>query len=149
MEAKSQILEWLVVLSFFVAAVGLTFAEAAWIKRRKWASFGNGFAYSSLSNFVGLTLSSIILFIALTGFFMAAWDGSLNKLPSANFTIGALMILVAILVVMVLALCKWLVLKLLKIQSGKTAWIFSFINSVLTLFLVFLVPILFGYILFR
>jgi hypothetical protein len=123
--------EWAVVLIFFVAVFGVTILEAFLISRNGWAGFGRALAFSVVTNLIGFAVGTFVIFVVVGVVMAMAWDGSIQKFPSGDFGIGAFLVFGILFFPAFLMLCKRLFLKLFKIQTGKTAWLFSLAGAVL------------------
>lgn len=121
--------EWTPVLIFLVAAVGLTIFEAFWINRQGWAGFGRALGFSAATNFIGFAVGYFVIFVVFGVVFAMAWDGSLEKFPLEDYGIVAFLGFGVLFFPVFLLLCKRLFLKLLKIQTGKKAWLFSLASA--------------------
>lgn len=141
--------EWAVVLIYFVVVSGLTILEAFLISRKGWTNFGKSFAFSVLTNVIGFTIGSFVAFVVIGVVLAMAWDGSLEKFPLKDYGIGAFLILGILFFPIFLALCKRLFLKIFNIQSGKTAWIFSFVVSFAVFIISLGLPTFAAYLLMR
>ena len=148
-----NLLQWLVILAFFLLVVGAMFAEAFWLSRKGWASFGRAFAFSALSNFIGFGIGLFTFFIVFGLFLMFSLDGSLDRAikssPIGNPLAVAILIFAVLLTPILLIICKRIFLSVLKIQTGKTAWLFALVSSFLIFVIALGVPVLFGYFIFR
>jgi hypothetical protein len=133
--------EWAVVLGFLLIVAGLTIFEAFLINRKGWAGFGKSLAFSALTNFIGFAVGSFVHFVVLAVFMMLAWDGSIEKFPLKDYGIGATLILAALFFPLFLLLCKRLFLRILHIQTGKTAWLFSAASSFVIFIISYGLPI--------
>ena len=145
---SGQSKEWLVILVFFLFAFGLTLVEAAWLNRKNWTSFGKALAFSITTNVVGFVAGFFVLFVMSLAIFMLVFEGVNNDRRLAEWGIWAALIFGVLFFPLFLALCKVILLKILKIQTGRAAWIFSFVVSFLLVVLSFVVPITFGYFIF-
>jgi hypothetical protein len=85
------------------------------------------------------------MFVVIGGMLMFSLDGSLQNNPLGDAGIVAALVFAVLFFPVFLALCKRLFLKILKIQTGKSAWIFSFVSAFLLAFLSLGVPALVGY----
>jgi lysylphosphatidylglycerol synthetase-like protein (DUF2156 family) len=141
--------EWLVILIFFLSAAGLTLVEAVWLNKKNWTSFGKALVFAVTTNVVGFFAGFFVLFVASLAIFMLVFEGVNNDNRFAEAGIWVALIFGILFFPMFLAFCKVILLKVLKIQTGKAAWIFSFIVSFLLVFVSFVVPILVGAFLFR
>jgi hypothetical protein len=140
--------EWLIVIAFFLFAWGLTFAETLWLNKKNWTSFGKAFAFAAATNVIGFFVGFFVIFVVFGVILAMAWDGSLENMPLGDAGIIAAMVFGVLFFPIFLALCKRLFLKILKIQTGKAAWAFSFASSFLIVFLSLGVPIL-GYLILK
>jgi hypothetical protein len=151
-ETYTNLLQWLVILAFFLLVVGAMFAEAFWISKKGWASFGKGFVFSALSNFIGFAVGLFIFFIIMAAFLMFSLDGTTDRIFSSK--IGgpaaiAVLIFAFLITPLLLIICKRIFLGVLKIQTGKSAWFYAMLSSVLIVVVSLGVPILLGYFIFR
>lgn len=142
------LLEWLFILAFFVLVGGCMFGEASWISKKGWASFGKSFAFSALSNFIGFAVGLFVFFIVMGLFLMFSLDGTTDRVMNSKVG-GPLAIAVLVFGFLVtpilLIVCKRIFLAALKIQTGKTAWIYALISSILILIIALGIPTLIGY----
>ncbi len=141
--------EWLIVWTFILLVVGFTFAEAFWLNKKGWTNFGRAFVFSALTNFIGLAVGGFVLFIVTVIFIMIVFDGAVDKLPAGNVGLAAILILAALFTPIFLMLCKRVFFALLKIQTGKAAWLYSLVSSVLILIVSLGVPSLIAYFVYR
>lgn len=127
------------VLVFVLLFAGAVIAEVFWLIRNGWASPGRSVAYvlitDLLSFFIGSFVVFVILFVVLMMVFGSSGEG--GNSPEAAY--WAALIFAVIFPPALLFLSKRLIFGLLKIKSGKTAWIYSLVSSIL-IFLVVLVP---------
>lgn len=121
--------EWLVVLIFFLFTFGLIFLEAAWLSKKNWASFGKSLAFALASDITGFFVAGMLMFAAAMIIFMFVWDGAIDKYRNGDALIIAVIVLANLVSFLFLAFCKRLFLKILKIRTGKTAWIYSFAGA--------------------
>lgn len=148
----ANLFEWIIIWAFFLLVIGFMFAEAFWLSRKGWSSFGKSFAFSALSNFIGFSVGLGVFFVVLAIFMMLSLDGSLGRATSSS-TGGALAIGIFIfatfLTPLLLVICKRIFLSILKIQTGKPAWLYALASSVLIVVVSIGVPILIGYFIYR
>jgi hypothetical protein len=140
--------EWAVVLIFLFAVVGLTVLEAFLINRKGWAGFGKSFAFSALTNLIGMTIGFVVLFVVLAVFMAMAWDGSIERFPLHDYGIWAVLIAAVLFSLLLLLLCKRLFLKIFNLQTGKAAWLFSTASSFVIFIISYALPICAVYLLF-
>ncbi|MEP6900765.1 MAG: hypothetical protein ABJA66_03385 [Actinomycetota bacterium] len=141
----SQIVEWAIIFSFFFLAFGFIFLEAFYMSKKGWTNFGKAFLCSFLSYAVSFAVCFVVLFVVFGVVIAMSWDGSISKFPGGGFGVGVVLILAALFVPFFTAMCKWLLLKLMKIQKGATAFAFSAISSVITIIISVGVPCLITY----
>lgn len=142
-------IEWLIVLLFFLLALGFTFAEAFWLNRRGWTGFGRAFAFAASTNFIGLTVGFFAVFVALLVVIMIVFDGATDKLPAGDYSLAAILIFAALVTPLLLLLCKRVFLGVLKIQTGKSAWLYAAASAALILIITLGIPFLVGYVAYR
>ena len=143
------LIEWLIVFLFFLLALGFTFAEAAWLNRRGWTKFGRAFAFAALTNFIGLTVGFFVIFVVFIAMMMIVFDGAVNKIPAGDSGLMAILICALLFTPLLLFICKRVFLGVLKIQTGKPAWLYSAASAVLILIITLGVPFLVGYVAYR
>ncbi len=147
-ETYTNLLQWLVILGFFLLVVGAMFAEAFWLSRKGWASFGKSFVFSALSNFIGFGIGLFTFFIVFGLFLMFSLDGTTQRIfdsavggPAAI----AMLIFATFLTPVLLIICKRIFLGILKMQTGKTAWLYALVSSILIFIIALGVPLVAGY----
>ncbi len=138
--------EWIAVLIFVLCFLGYSVGEAVWLKRKGWASLGRSLAFAAATNFFGYAIGFFVLFVVFGVVLAMAWDGSLNQFPLNDYGIAVVLILAVLFVPVLLALSKRLLLKLFKLQTGKSAWLFSILSAILILIFSIGLPILFLYV---
>lgn len=149
---NANLLEWLVILAFFVIVLGFMFAEAAWLSKKGWANFGKGFAFAALSNFIGFAVGLFVLFVVFGLFLMFSLDGTTQRVFDSKIG-GPIAIFILIFAViftpLLLIICKRVFLGVLKIQTGKPAWLYALASSGLIFVISLGVPSVIGYFIFR
>jgi hypothetical protein len=141
--------EWTIFFSFFVLVAGVTFFEAVWLKRAGRSGFGNALGFSVLTNFLGFTVGFFVLFVIVGVIMAMAWDGSIYNFPLKDYGLAVTLGFTFLFTPAWLALCKRFFSSLLKIQTGKSAWLYAIASSVLTLTICVGIPILLGWLLWR
>ena len=141
--------EWVIVLSFFLIFVGYTVVEAVWVNRKGWAGFGKSLVFAVLTNFIGYAVGFFVLFVIFGVILAMAWDGSIDKFPMKDYGLVAAMSFAVLFTPALLTVGKRLFLSLLKMQTGKSAWLYAVASSLLSLTLSVGVPIFLGYVLSR
>lgn len=105
-----------------------------------------------LSNFIGFAVGLLIFFVVMSVFLMLSLDGTTDRI--FNSKIGgpaaiAALIFGFLITPALLIICKRIFLAVLKIQTGKAAWLYALASSILILIVSLGVPTLFGYFIFR
>ncbi len=149
---SGNLAEWIVIWAFLLIVIGVMFAEAFWLYKKGWASFAKSFVFSASSNFIGFAIGLFVFFVVMGIFLMFSLDGTTQRifesLAGSAAAIGV-MIFATLLTPILLIICKRVLLSLLKMQTGKTAWFYALASSVFILIVSLGVPFLTGYLLFR
>jgi hypothetical protein len=146
--ASANTLEYLVILVWFVLFVGLTFAEGVWLNRQGWAGMAKAISFSAVTNLIGFMAGGVVVFITFLLMLMMTFD---KKMSSALGGEGGIIVLLIAGVVtgpLVLTLSKRLFLRIFKMRTGSSAWIFSVVSSVVVVLITVLVPTAVAYVLF-
>lgn len=138
--------EWIAVLIFFLCFVLFTIGEAVWLYRAGWSNIGKSLVLALTTNIFSFCIGFFIIFIVFGVVLALAWDGSLEKVPGQDYSIGAALIAAMLFPFFLLTLSKKLLLMLLKIQNGKRAWLFSITSSLLILTTSTVFPVLLLYV---
>lgn len=149
-ETYTNLIEWSFLWAFFLLIIGSMFAEAAWLSKKAWTNFGKAFVFSALSSFIGFFVSSIVVFICVIALLPLMFDNTVQD--SFQTHSGAIMIIgiFALLFTPVfLIICKRIFLTVLKIQTGKAAWLYALVSSILIIVVSFGVPVLLIYFIYR
>ena len=149
---NADLFQYIIILAFFLLVIGFMVAEAAWISKKGWASFGKSFVFSALSNFIGFSVGLFVFFIVIGLFMMFSLDGTTQRAfdsPIGGPVAIAVLIFATFLTPVLLILCKRIFLSILKIQTGKPAWLYALASSILILVISLGVPVLIGYFMFR
>ena len=126
--------EWVAVGLFASCFFLLTACEVVWLNRRGWAAYGKSTAFSIITNVVSFFVGSIVSFVILGVILAVSWEGSINQMRAGELTLWALLAAAILTTPLLLLLTKRLFLWLLRMNSGFSAWAFSFWAS-FTLFL--------------
>ena len=132
-------LEWLVILVFFLLLVGAMAGEIGWLVVKKWTTAGRAAALVITSNIVSMTIGSFLVGAIMLVLFMMVMGpaGRGSDAPESAYVIGIALAL--IIPPALLLAAKRIMLAILKIKSGSSAWVYSAVSTVLT-FLITLVP---------
>ena len=149
---SGNLAEWIIIWAFLFIVLALLFAEAFWLYRKGWASFGRSFVFSALSNLIGFGVGLFVFFIVMVLFMMFSLDGTTQRIFDSR-TGGpaaiAILIVATLLTPFLLIICKRVLLAVLKMRSGKAAWLYALLSSILILIVSLGVPVLIGYVLYR
>ena len=91
-------------------------------------------------------------FIVIGIFLMFTLDGTTQRIfdsSTSGVVAIAILIFATFLTPILLIICKRIFLSVLKMQMGKTAWIYALVSSILIVVVSLGVPILLGYFTFR
>ena len=145
-----NLLQWLVILAFFLIVIGAMFAEAFWISKKGWTNFGRAFVFSALSNFIGFCVSFAVVFLCIIALLPLMFDNTVaNSFETHSVAIITVGIFAVLFTPVFLTICKRIFLAVLKIQTGKAAWFYALVSSVLIIVVSLGVPTLLGYFIFR
>ena len=140
---KSQIVEWAIIFSFFFLAFAFMFLEAFYVSKKGWTGFGKAFLCFFLSYAVSFVVCFVVLFIVFGIVLAVSLDGTVSKSAGGEYVLGTVLIVAVLFVPFFTAMCKWLMLKLMKIQ--KAAFTFSLISSLIMIIVSVGVPWLITY----
>ena len=132
-------LEWLVILVFLLLFAGAISGEIVWLVKKQWTTAGRAAALVITSNIVSMTIGSFLVGAIMLILFMMVMGpaGRGSDAPESAYIVG---IALALIIPPILLLAsKRIMLALLKIRSGSSAWIYSAVSTLLT-FLITLVP---------
>jgi hypothetical protein len=142
-------LEWLVIVVFLLLFVGVMAGEIVWLVMQKWTTVGRAAAFVITSNIVSLIIGSILIGIIMFIMFMMVMgpQGTGSDIPESAYIVG-IAIAVALPPIL-LVIAKRVMLAVLNIRSGGSAWLYSAVSTMLA-FLITLVPtFLFAYFITR
>ncbi|HEV7396547.1 MAG TPA: hypothetical protein VGN86_08570 [Pyrinomonadaceae bacterium] len=127
--------EYLVVLLYFVLLIGEGVFEAAWLRRKGWASWPLALTFSWLTNLVGWCIGFFVFFVTVGVTLALAWDGSMQRLPFKGNEAGVVLVLVVLFLPALLLLLKRVLLGLMRIPpvdtefAEKRRWLVSLVAS--------------------
>lgn len=132
-------MEWLVVLVFFLLFAGVIVGEIVWLITKKWTTAGRAAALVVTSNIASMTIGSILVGAIMLILFMMVMgpQGRGSDAPESAYIVGIALAL--IIPPLLLFLVKRIMLALLKIRSGSSAWMYAAVSTVAA-FLITLVP---------
>jgi hypothetical protein len=137
--------EWLALLIFLLCFFGFTIGETIWLNKKTQVGFGKSLAFAALTNFLGFSIGFFVVFVIVGVILAMAWDGSIEKFPLNDYGLVITLILATLFTPALLTLLKRLLFFIFKLQSGKTAWLFSIASSVLIFIVSLGLPVIFLY----
>ena len=118
--------DWIALFLFFGLLAGAAVFEAVWLVRKGWASGSRAAAFVAVSDLLSFCVAALIYFVAafimLMLVFVPAGTGASEGSES---TMWVTVIAAAVFPPLCLFLVKRSFLAVLRIQSGRTAWIYS------------------------
>lgn len=142
---SANVIQWIVVLVYVLLFWGFTVGEAYWLKQREWATFQKSLAFAIASNLFGFFAGTSVVIVIILILLMLTFEPIRN--PRSNeMVMWTGVALVFVIPPVLLTLVKRLLLKLFKLETGRPAWVFSMVSSVLIVFGSVLVPSVFLYI---
>ena len=133
-------IQWVPVILFLLLFVGVIIAEVQWLVRKSWATSGKSVAYVLVTNILGFGIGTLIITAVFMIMLMMAFGpaGTGSNAPDAAYWAASI---VAIVVPPIfLFLSKRLFLLIFKMRSGKGAWVYSLVSSILILAVVLIPP---------
>jgi len=140
-------IDWIAFLLFVFLFVGVIVAEILWLSRKGWALSGRAVGYVLLSDLLGFGIGSFVIFTILFIMFMMVMGpaGRGGTAPEYAYWITTAVAIVVPPIILISV--KRLFLLIFKIRSGKSAWIYSVVSSMLMILIAFVPPpaIFFGF----
>jgi hypothetical protein len=133
-------IEWMALLLFLLLAIGGIIAEVMWLIRRGWATPGRSVAFVLITDTLSFAVGFLISF-AMLGVMIMMVFGSSGRGGTAPESAYWVMTFIAVVVPpALLFFTKRLFLMIFGIKSGKPAWVYSLVISMLLLFVVLVPP---------
>ena len=127
---------FLFVVLFFLAIIG----ETVWLVRKGWASTGRATAFVLITDFLSFGVSAAVL-LAFSVILLMITLGPSGRGSDAPEWLYIVIVIASLLVPpALLILSKRVMLPVLKIRSGKTAWVFSLVISMIIIGFVVIPP---------
>lgn len=139
-------IEWLVVGIFFVCLFAISLAEGGWLNKFNQVPFGKAFAYAFATNTFAITIGFFVSFVIMAVIMMLAFGGSLQGLSDYDWRLVTAVLAALLFPIVLLILAKRLALRIFKMESVTSPWIYSSAASVVFLVLVMAVPTAFVYV---
>lgn len=105
-----------------------------------------------MSNSIGFAVGLSIFFVVMGIFLMLTLDGTTQRIFDSRVggaTATAALIFAFLITPLLLIICRRMFLAVLKIQTGKSAWLYALVSSMLILTGALGAPTLLGYLIFR
>ena len=141
--------EWLIVLLFFVCFFACTAGEVMWLHRNKAVEVGRAFAFSFASNLFCITVGFFVSMVTFGVILAMAWDGSLQTVKGGDASIWAAIIAAVVFPFFLLALAKFLLLKVFRFETIPDKLKYAALASLVFFFAVSLIPCTTAFLLFR
>src|ERR1035437_3095594 len=123
--------EWILFAIPLFFFVGVIVAEVFWLVRKKWCTPGGAVAFVLLSDLFSFALGGFVIFVILAVILAMAWDGSISHVSGGDGTAWFALVVMFAFPPILLVLTKRVLLAMFKIASGKTAWIYSIVSSLI------------------
>lgn len=144
---SANVIEYLAFFAFVFLFATVVVGEIIWLKKKGWGTTGRSVAYVLTTDFISFCVVSLIVFVVALVLLMMVMGPSGRGSDASEASYIVVLILGAIIPPIVLILNKRLFLKVFQLQSGKSAWIYSLLATVLIFFVVIVPPPLIFYIL--
>lgn len=135
-------IEWIAIFLFLLLFVGVIVAEVQWLVRKGLASSGSAAGFVLVSDLLAFGIGSFVVFVIFFIMFMMVMGpaGRGGNAPEYAYWITsaiAIMFPPAILIIF-----KRIFLAVFKIRSGKPAWVYSIVSSILIIVVLVVLPAL-------
>ena len=142
---SGTIVEWIAFLLFLILFVGVIITEVQWLVRKGWATSGRATGFVITTDMLGFCIGGTVVFVILGILLMMTFGpaGRGSTAPEAAYWV-----VTAVAVIfppIILFFLKRIFLAIFKIGSGKSAWLYSFVSTILTILVVLVPPPLFLY----
>jgi hypothetical protein len=141
----ANLVEWIALLFFLLLLIGATIAEMQWLIRKGWAMSNRAIVYVLVTNFFGLGGSAIAVFVVALFLFMMVMGPAGRGSDTPDIAYWAVSSIAVVCPPLFLILIKRLCLAVFKISSGRSAWLYSLVVSILILLIVAVPPPVFFY----
>jgi len=133
-------IEWIAILFFLFLFVGVIIAEVMWLRRKGPSSPGTAIGYVLATDLLGFGIGSGIVSVIFFIMFMMVMGpaGRGGNAPEYAYWITSAIALIFPPVILILL--KRIFLAIFKIRSGKRAWVYSLVSSILIIVVLFVLP---------
>ena len=133
------IVEWAACFLFILVFVGSIIAEVQWLVRKGWTTSGRATGFVILTDMLGLCIGGAIVLTAFVIMFVMVMGPAGRGGDSPEYAYWVVTAVAVIFPPIILFFLKRIFLAIFKIGTGKGAWLYSFVSTILTI-LVVLVP---------
>jgi hypothetical protein len=141
-------IDWIAFFLFVVLFVGVIIAEIQWLIRKGWASSGRAVGYVMVTDLVGIGIGSFVVLVIFFIMFMMVMGPAGRGGTAPEYAYWVTTAIAIIFPPIILVILKRLFLLIFKIKTGKPAWIYSIVSSILMILVVLVPPpvIYFGFV---
>ncbi|MEO6656287.1 MAG: hypothetical protein ABIO36_09420 [Pyrinomonadaceae bacterium] len=132
-------IDWIAFFLFVFLFIGVMVAEVKWLARKGWAVSGRAVGYVMVTDLLGIGIGSSVVFVIFFIMFMMVMGPAGRGGTAPEFAYWITTAIAIILPPIIFVVLKRLFLLIFKIRSGKEAWVYSIVSSILMI-LVVLVP---------
>lgn len=134
------IVEWVAFFLFIFLFIGSVIGEVQWLIRKGWTTSGRAVGFVLTTDLLGFFVGGLVVFVAFLVMFMMVMGpaGRGGTAPEAAYWIVSLAAL--IFPSLFLVISKRIFLLVFKIGSGKSAWVYSLVSTLLILLVVLIPP---------
>ncbi len=138
----SDIIQLIPILLCLLLFIGAIIAEVQWLQRKGWTTSGKAIGYVLTTDLLGFGIGSFFVLVIFFIMFMMVMGsaGRGSDIPESAYIASSLVGI--IFPPVILLLLKRLFLLIFKIRSGRPAWIYSLVSSLLIMFVVLIPPTL-------
>jgi hypothetical protein len=123
--------EWILFAIPLFFFVGVIVAEVFWLVKNNWCSSGKSVAFVLSSNLSSFAIGGFVSFVIMGVMMAMAWDGSINRVWDGDATLWVAVVVMIAFPPVLLVLTKRTLLAMFKIASGKSAWAYSAVSSLI------------------
>lgn len=137
---SANAIEWLAVFLFLLLFVGVIIAEVLWLVRKSGASMGSAIGFVLTTDLLGFGIGSFIVSVIFFIMFMMVMGPSGQGGNAPEFAYWITSAIAIIFPPIILILLKRISLAIFKMRSGKAAWVYSVVSSILIIAVLFVLP---------
>ncbi len=132
-------IDWIAFFLFVILFIGVMIAEVRWLARKGWAVSGRAVGYVMTSDLFGFGIGFFVVVTIFLFMFMMVMGPAGRGGTAPEYAYWVTTAIAIIFPPIIFVLIKRLFLLIFKISSGKAAWTYSIVSSIL-ITLVVLVP---------